>query len=72
MTKKKDKLPKGFIRHDGGSAPVSEAARVVCAIRTVHGVRLALPGRADNHIWEENLHDDGIGAVLGYKLDAAE
>lgn len=67
-TKRKDPLPKGFIRHRGKAAPVDETTRVICAIRTVNGVVVAPPGPAYAHIWEENLHDDGIGAIVGWRL----
>jgi hypothetical protein len=65
-----EELPEGFTPHDGGSAPegVDEKTRVICAIRTVHGIRLSAEAPAYMHIWEENLHDDGIGAVVGFKL----
>jgi hypothetical protein len=71
MTKKERKaLPEGFTPHHGGSPPpeITESTRVVLAIRTVDGVRFSMPGPAGAHIWEENLHDDGLGAVLGWKL----
>lgn len=65
-----NELPEGFIAHDGASAPdgVEEKTRVICAIRTVDGIRFSAPEPAWMHIWEENLHDGGLGAVVGWRL----
>jgi hypothetical protein len=62
----------GYTLHDGGSAPesVAEMTRVSCAIWTVDGVRFSAPGPAYVHIWEWVLHDNGFGAIVGWKLDS--
>lgn len=61
-------LPAGFTKHKGGKCPVEPDARVLFVIRTSEGLGIAGPMRASEHEWKHSAHDDGLGAVVGYRL----
>lgn len=69
-TKKQVGLPEGFTAHKGGDIPVDPSTYVIAAIRTSEGLGFNGPTRAGDHEWKHDRHEDGLGAIVGYRLAA--
>lgn len=63
-------MPKGFTRHRGGKCPVEPGERVILVIRTAEGLGFSGPSRASDHEWKHDQHEDGLGAIIGWRLAA--
>lgn len=67
MTTKR--IPKEFIRHDGGDCPVDPEAYVEALVKTSQGIGSAGVMRAKMHAWNDDDHPaNGVGRIVGYRL----
>ena len=62
------RLPKGFKRHRGGDCPVDPEQYVEMLILTSQGLGSSGVMEARFHQWEHGKHEQGLGAVVGYRL----
>jgi hypothetical protein len=67
-----ENLPEGFTEHNGGECPVAENERVICIVKTSDGARLSHASPAHKHEWRHSELEDGLGAVLAYRIASPE
>lgn len=60
-------LPEGFIAHNGDECPFHPGAKLRMAILTIDGVVLTQPQQARYNEWRHDIHEELIGAVVGYE-----
>lgn len=61
-------IPEGFTPHEGGAMPVGPEDYVEVLVMTDEGLGSSGVCRARQHEWEVSKHEDGIGAIVAYRL----